>query len=107
MIRTVLTATALMSATLTVSAPAFAQAPAAAAAPAAAFSTASTPLGDLLDNASAKAVLQKLIPDLIANPQIEMARGMTLKQLQSYGGGELSDEKLASIDAELAKIQIK
>ena len=65
------------------------------------YSTADTSLGTLLDNAAAKAVLAKYIPDMIANEQIQMARGMTLQQLQPYASGELTDEKLASIDGEL------
>jgi hypothetical protein len=81
-----------------------------AAAPAAAeasadhhLSTADTPLGDLLDNAAARAVLEARIPEVIGNPQIEMARPMTLKSLQSYSPS-LTDEVLAAIDADLANI---
>lgn len=81
-------------------------APAASAAPAAlaALTTEVTPLGDLLDSAPAKAVLEVHIPKMLANPQIEMARGMTLKQLQTYAGDELTDAVLAKIDADLAKL---
>jgi len=104
MIRQILAATALAAATIS-AAPVFAaDAPAAAAAK---FNTADTTLGDLLDDAGAKAVLQKFIPDLIASPQIDMARGMTLKQMQNYAGESLSDAKLAQIDAELAKLPTK
>ena len=77
------------------------------AAPAAQMSTATTDLGTLLDNAAAKAVLQKYIPQVISNPQIEMARSMTLKQLQGFAGDALTDATLASIDADLAKIPAK
>lgn len=84
-----------------------ADAPATAAAAPAALNTADTPLGDLLDNPASKAVLQKHIPDMISNPQIEMGRSMSLKQLQNYAGDVLTDEKLAEIDAELAKLPKK
>jgi hypothetical protein len=79
---------------------------AAVAAPAAtaAFTTADTDLGTLLDNPATKAVLEKYIAEMIANPQIDMARGMTLKQLQSYAGDKLTDEALAKIDADLSKV---
>src|SRR5947209_4204324 len=78
-----------------------------AAAPSKVMSTADTPLGDMLDNAAAKAVLTKYIPALIGNAQIEQARGMTLKQLQGYTGDQLPDLTLAKIDADLAKLPAK
>jgi hypothetical protein len=87
--------------------PALAADGAAAAAPAAPALSSETPLGDLLDNPAAKAVLQKHIPDMIANPQIEMARSMSLKQMQGYAGDALPDAKLAEIDADLAKVPAK
>jgi len=77
--------------------------PAPAVAPAK-LSTADTDLGTLLDNPGAKAVLQKYIPQMIASPQIDMARSMTLKQLQGYAGDALTDDTLAKIDADLAKL---
>ncbi len=63
-----------------------------------------TKLGVLLDNAATKAILQKYIPDVIGNPQIVMARGITLAALAPYTGGKLSNETLAKIDADLSKI---
>lgn len=87
-----------------VASPAFAQQTTAAAT---GYSAASTDLGTLLDNPATKAVLEKYVKDLISNPQIDMARAMTLKQLQSYAGDALTDDTLAKIDAELAKIPAK
>jgi hypothetical protein len=69
------------------------------------FSVADTPLGSLLDNPAAKAVLNKYIPAMIGNPQIDMARSMTLAQLQSYAGDALSNETLAKIGLDLAGIK--
>jgi hypothetical protein len=69
-----------------------------------AYSTAATDIGTLMDNPATKAVLEKHIPEVIANAQFEMARPMTLKAIQAYAGEALSDEKLAKIDEELAKI---
>jgi len=83
-----------------------ADAPAAAAA-AAKFSTADSSIGTLLDNPETKAVLEKHIPQFVSNPQIEMAKAMTLKQIQGYAGDALSDDTLAKIDADLAKIPAK
>jgi hypothetical protein len=80
-----------------------ADAPAAAAA--AKFNTADSSIGTLLDNPETKAVLEKHIPQFVSNPQIEMAKAMTLKQIQGYAGDALSDDALAKIDADLAKIK--
>jgi opacity protein-like surface antigen len=85
-------------------APAYAadSAPAAAAAPA--YSTATTDIGTLLDNPATKAVLDKNLPGFSANPQIDMARSMTLKQVQQFAGDKMTDEVLAKVDADLATI---
>lgn len=77
---------------------------AATTAPKPLYTTADTPLGDLLDDPDAKAILAKYLPDLVSNPSIEMARGMTLKSLQNYAGDQVTDEKLSAIDADLAKL---
>ncbi len=88
-----------------VTTPAFAADPAPAAATAPKFSTATTTIGDLIDNAATKTVLEKHMPALISNPQMEMARGMTLKQIQGFAGDALSDDLLAKVDADLAAIK--
>lgn len=72
-----------------------------------AFSTAETDIGTLLDNPDTKAVLVKFIPDTVADPQFELARPMTLKQVQPYAPEKFPDELLARIDAELAKVAAK
>lgn len=82
-----------------------ADAPVAAAKPS--FNTADTDLGTLIDNPATKAVLSKYIADMISNPQIDMARSMTLRQMQSYAADRLTDDTLAKIDADLAKIPAK
>lgn len=68
------------------------------------YSIASTDIGTLLDNAAAKAIIDKYAPQFTANSQIEMARSMTLRQIQSYASDILTDEVLAKIDADLAKL---
>ncbi|MCJ2182894.1 hypothetical protein MTR62_09350 [Novosphingobium sp. 1949] len=69
------------------------------------YTTDTTPLGALMADPKAKAILAKEIPDIVNNEQIAMANGMTLKALQAYAGDLLSDEILAKIDAELALIK--
>lgn len=94
---------------LLAAAPAMAQAPAApAAAPAAAhYTTADTDIGTLLDDPAAKAVLVKHIPDIANNEQMDMARSFTLRGIQQFAADTLTDEKLAAIDADLAKLPAK
>lgn len=68
------------------------------------FSTADTDIGTLLDNPATRAILDKHVPELAENPQIGMARAMTLRQIQGFASDMLTDEILASIDADLAKL---
>ena len=81
------------------------QAPTAAAA--VHYTTADTDLGTLLDDPASKAVLNKYIAQMIGNDQISAARSLTLKALQQYAGDTLTDETLAKIDADLAKLPSK
>ena len=83
-------------------------APAPAAAPAAGhYTTTDTDVGTLLDDPASKAVLDKNIPGFSANPQIQMARSMTLRQLQQFDSAALPDSLMSSIDADLAKLPAK
>ena len=84
-----------------------AQAAAPAATAAAAYSTSSTPIGDLLDDPATKALLEKHIPGMTTNEQIDMARGMTLKDIQQYAPDQVTDKALAALDADLAKLPAK
>ncbi len=101
--KTALSAVAL---TLAVVAPgaAFAQAAPSAAAPAAAYSVETTDIGTLLDNPATKAVLDKYLPGFSGNPQIDMARSMTLKTVQQYSPDTMTDATLAKVQADLAKV---
>ncbi len=97
----------LAAAALSVATPALAQtaaAPAAAPAAQGKLSTSDTELGDLLDNPAAKAIIEKHIPGLTDNDQIDMARAMTLKSIQQYSPDDVTDARLAAIDADLAKL---
>lgn len=72
-----------------------------------AFSSSGTTIGDLLDNPQAKAVLAKDLPEIVSSDQVDMARGMTLKDIQQYAPDQITDAKLAQIDADLAKLPAK
>lgn len=77
---------------------------AAAQAPAAAAPAAlniDSPIGDLLDNAGAKAVIQKDLPALIEYPQLDMIKSMSLRQISQYPQANLDDAKLAAIQKDL------
>lgn len=65
-----------------------------------------TDIGTLLDDPAAKAVLEKNLPGFTTNPQIDMARSMTLKSVQPYSP-TMTDDKLAAIQAELSKLPTK
>lgn len=82
-------------------------APAAAPASPAHYTTADTEIGALLDDPAAKAIVEKNIPGMMTNDQIDMARGMTLKAVQQYSPDEVTDARLAAIDAEFAKLPVK
>ena len=47
------------------------------------------------------------MPGFSTNPQIDMARGMTFKQIQSFAPDMIKDEMLAKLDADLSKLPAK
>ena len=75
-----------------------------ASSPAPTYSTSETPIGELLDNPTTRAILDQYLPGFSTAEQIDAARGMTLKAVQPYAEDTVTDEKLAKIDAALAKL---
>jgi para-nitrobenzyl esterase len=71
------------------------------------YTTADTEIGALLDDPAARAILDAHIPGFSANTQIDMARSMTLKLVQQFAPDTVTDQVLADIDAELAKLPAK
>lgn len=98
-------ATALFAAVLMPAGVMAQQAPVAVAA--STYSISNTTIGALLDDLAAKAILDKYLPGLSTNAQIAMARGMTLKAVQPFAADKITDEVLAKIDADLAKLSLK
>jgi|JI10StandDraft_1071094.scaffolds.fasta_scaffold1308659_1 para-nitrobenzyl esterase len=84
---------------------AVAQASPAATAGAPAFSTDETTIGDLLDNKATNEVLIKYLPEIVSSDQIDLARNMTLRQIQQYSPDELTDAKLAEVDKALSELK--
>jgi para-nitrobenzyl esterase len=74
------------------------------------FTTATSTIGDILANPAAKAVLVKDAPGLVTD-QLSGASNKTLvslaESLKSFMPDMLSDQKLAQIDADFAKIPAK
>lgn len=61
-------------------------------------------IGELVKNEATKAALVKVIPDLIANPQLEQGYELKFADIVSYVPDVLTPEKLKEMDAELAKV---
>jgi para-nitrobenzyl esterase len=73
----------------------------AAAAQTPAYTVQASTIGELLDNPDTKAVLNRHIPQVVAHPQINEGRPMTLPQIVEYVP-ELTPDLLARINADLA-----
>ena len=109
--------TAIFVAALMAAAPAFAQgttapAPAPAAPAPLAAAPASdtkfnldTPLQDIVADEKGKAVIEKHFPGMIALPEYEMFKAISLTQLQPYSNGKITDEMLAATAKDLAEIK--
>lgn len=69
------------------------------------YSLAKNTIGELVKNEQTKAVLNKFIPDLVANPQLEQGYEMHFADVVQYVPDQLTPEKLKAIDAELAKLK--
>jgi hypothetical protein len=69
------------------------------------YSTMATPIGALIADPDARAVLEKFLPGISNSPPI--VYNTTLKGIQGYSGGKLTDELLAQMDADLARLTPK
>jgi para-nitrobenzyl esterase len=70
------------------------------------YNSLTTPIGEMLDDAAARAVLQKHIPTVVGSSQIAMARGATLAALQQFVPRELTPAVMQAIDAELSMLPV-
>ena len=59
------------------------------------------PIRDLLSSPATLAVLQKDMPGMVDDPQLDMVRSMSLRQLAAFPQAGLNDAKLKSIQADL------
>jgi hypothetical protein len=61
-------------------------------------------IGEILADEQGRAVLAKYVPaDVLSSPQVEMAKGMTLRVMAPMSQGLITDEILQSIDDDLRK----
>jgi len=61
-------------------------------------------LREILAEEQGKAVVEKHLPGMSSNPQLQMARGMSLKEIASHAQGQITAEILTAIDEDLGKI---
>ncbi len=85
------------------------QTAAAAAAPAAAAATSAglsldTPIAEIAAAPAGKAVLDTQLPGLLTHPAYETFKAFSLKALQPYSNGLITDERLAAVEAGLKAI---
>jgi len=64
-----------------------------------------TPLQDIVADEKGKAVIDKHFPGMIAMPEYEMFKAISLNQLKPYANGKITDEMLAAAAADLAQIK--
>ena len=86
---------------------AFAQtapAPAPTPAPAAKFNL-DTPIETIAADPAGRSVLEAVLPELLPHPAYEQFKGFSLRQLQPMSQGQITDETLTAVEAELAKIK--
>ena len=69
------------------------------------FSTKTSTIGQILDNAEAKAAFVKVMPDVAAAPQLDQAREMTIEDVKGMAPEYFPEEKVKELDVELAKIK--
>jgi hypothetical protein len=68
------------------------------------YSTAKTKIGDLLKDPLSRAIIDKHLPGVSADKRIGMAKAMTFRSIQAFAKDQFTNEILAAIDADLAKL---
>ena len=63
-----------------------------------------TPFGEVLDAADARAVLERHLPGVGENPMIGMARAIPVGAVLAMAGGALDDDSARALRAELAAL---
>ncbi len=63
-----------------------------------------TPLQQLVADENAQVVLEQHFPGMLDNPQLQMAMGMSLKQIAPFAPDAMTEEKLQAVAADLARL---
>lgn len=64
-----------------------------------------TPLETILADPAGKAVLLANMPGIDTHPMLDMVKTMSLRQIQPYSEGKITDELLAKLAKELGEIK--
>lgn len=67
--------------------------------------TIDTAIGDIANIPEGKAVLDRHLPNLLSHPSYEQFRSLSLKQVQPYSNGGITDDQLTAIEAELKTLK--
>jgi hypothetical protein len=59
-----------------------------------------TMISDLLANPGTKAVVEKDLPGLVADPRLQQAMSMTLTDIEPYSEGKITDAVLAKVQTD-------
>ena len=73
--------------------------------PGVSYSVKESTVGDILDFSEANKILQRHIPGLSKLRQLEVARALTLEDIQPYYPDMTTDGKLAAVEAELSTLE--
>jgi len=61
-----------------------------------------TPIETIVADPAGKAVIDKDMPDLQSHPSFEQFKAMSLRQLEPYSGGAITDALIAKVETDLA-----
>lgn len=61
-------------------------------------------IGELVRNQATRAVLEKHIPEVVANPRLEQGYDMKFADIVQYAPDQLTPDKLAAIEQDLARL---
>ncbi len=69
--------------------------------------SADTPVETLAANPAARAVLEKDVPMLLNHPNYDTIKSLSLRQIQPFSAGALTDPMIAAADADLKALPLK
>ncbi|WP_348672222.1 hypothetical protein [uncultured Abyssibacter sp.] len=68
------------------------------------YTVAESEIGALIDHPGAREIIDTHLPGFTSDEQIEVARPLTLPEVQPYYADLITDEALAKVDADLAEL---